>query len=291
MKRHLLAGAAALALVPFLLTAASAQLAISANDGKVGLDNGKNIVIQNPPADYITIFDLGQNPPKVIAEVDNVPSSVVGPPQSVAISKDVSFALVTGRLQGRSRGFDESRPRQQAHRDRPQGKTHRRECDAGSRSRRHRRFDQSCADIGARLQPQRRHRLGLQDFRKDADARRQDFARRREIRSESRRLHARRQDGDRHPRRRPQGFDSEGGRRRGHRHQEHHDRRLPSLQPRDQLEGRYRCVRQPGRRHRRRRRHQRRRSEVQSAAPSSTPSRSGRRRKASRCRRAGISSR
>ncbi len=96
MKRHLLAGAAALALVPFLLTAASAQVAISANDGKAGLDNGKNIVIQNPPADYITIFDLGQNPPKVIAEVDNVPSSVVGPPQSVAISKDVSFALVTG---------------------------------------------------------------------------------------------------------------------------------------------------------------------------------------------------
>ncbi len=96
MKRHFLTGAAALALASFLSCAAEAQIAISANDGKAGINDGKSIVIQNPHADYITIFDLGQKPPKVIGEVMNVPSSVVGPPQSVAISKDASFAIVTG---------------------------------------------------------------------------------------------------------------------------------------------------------------------------------------------------
>lgn len=96
MKRHFLAGAAALALIPFFASASSAQIAISANDGKAGINDGKGITNQNPHSDYITIFDLGQKPPKVIGEVMNVPSSVVGPPQSVAISKDASFALVSG---------------------------------------------------------------------------------------------------------------------------------------------------------------------------------------------------
>jgi 6-phosphogluconolactonase (cycloisomerase 2 family) len=96
MKRRFLAGACAPVLLPFLLGAASAQIAISANDGKAGIDDGKSIVNQNPHPDYITIFDLGQKPPKVIGEVMNVPASVVGPPQSVAIAKDASFAIVTG---------------------------------------------------------------------------------------------------------------------------------------------------------------------------------------------------
>jgi DNA-binding beta-propeller fold protein YncE len=96
MKRDLLTGVAALALASLLTCTAQAQIAISANDGKAGIDDGKSIVNQNPQADYITIFDLGQKPPKVIGEVMNVPASVVGPPQSVAIAKDASFAIVTG---------------------------------------------------------------------------------------------------------------------------------------------------------------------------------------------------
>jgi DNA-binding beta-propeller fold protein YncE len=96
MKRRFLAGVCAPVLLPFLLSAASAQIAISANDGKAGIDDGKSIVNQNPHPDYITIFDLGQKPPKVIGEVMNVPASVVGPPQSVAVAKDASFAIVTG---------------------------------------------------------------------------------------------------------------------------------------------------------------------------------------------------
>ncbi len=80
--------------LPLLSAVATAQIAVSANDNKVINDDGKNVVVQNPPADTATIVDLGATPPKVIGEV-NAPASVVGVPQSVAISPDESLALVT----------------------------------------------------------------------------------------------------------------------------------------------------------------------------------------------------
>ena len=43
----------------------------------------------------MSIIDLAASPPKVIGEV-KAPASVVGPPQSVAISRGETFALVTG---------------------------------------------------------------------------------------------------------------------------------------------------------------------------------------------------
>jgi DNA-binding beta-propeller fold protein YncE len=43
----------------------------------------------------VNIIDLGVSPPKVIGEV-KAPANVVGPPQSVAVSRDESFALVSG---------------------------------------------------------------------------------------------------------------------------------------------------------------------------------------------------
>ncbi len=49
----------------------------------------------NPPADSVTVIDLNATPPKVIAEIP-APTSVIGPPSSVAIARDESFALVTG---------------------------------------------------------------------------------------------------------------------------------------------------------------------------------------------------
>jgi DNA-binding beta-propeller fold protein YncE len=73
---------------------APAQLAVSANDNKATLDNGANIVVANAPADTVTIIDLGAKVPRVVAEL-NVPASVVGPPQSVAVAPDESIALVT----------------------------------------------------------------------------------------------------------------------------------------------------------------------------------------------------
>ena len=86
--------AAALLTAPLLSTGAAAQLAISSNDGKGVLVNGVNTVPDNPPADNVTIIDLNVSPPKVIAEI-KMPTSLVGPPQSVAIAPDESFALVT----------------------------------------------------------------------------------------------------------------------------------------------------------------------------------------------------
>ncbi len=100
MKSHLLRPAKlafALAALPIFSFAAAAQIAVSANDNKVVNVNGKNVIVENAPADTVTIVDLGAMPPKVIVEL-KAPTSVVGPPQSVAVSRDESIALVTGAI-------------------------------------------------------------------------------------------------------------------------------------------------------------------------------------------------
>ncbi|MBI3374883.1 MAG: YncE family protein [Betaproteobacteria bacterium] len=73
---------------------ARAQLAVSANDNKVVLDNGTVKTVANPAPDTVSIIDLGTYPPKLLAELA-VPASVVGPPLSVALAPDESIALVT----------------------------------------------------------------------------------------------------------------------------------------------------------------------------------------------------
>ena len=45
----------------------------------------------------VTVINLGVSPPKVIAEL-KAPSSVVGPPQNVAVAPDESFALVASNM-------------------------------------------------------------------------------------------------------------------------------------------------------------------------------------------------
>jgi len=100
MKRHFWHPAKlafALAAFPILTNAAVAQIAVSANDNKAVLINGANSVPDNPAPDTVAIIDLNAKPPKVIGEV-NAPTSVVGPPNSVAVSRDESFALVTGAM-------------------------------------------------------------------------------------------------------------------------------------------------------------------------------------------------
>lgn len=82
---------AAIALWPSL---AVAQLAVSANDNKAVLVGGANTVPDNPAPDTVSIIDMGASPPRLVAEI-NVPASVVGPPSSVTIAPDESFALVT----------------------------------------------------------------------------------------------------------------------------------------------------------------------------------------------------
>lgn len=73
--------------------AAQAQIAVSANDGKVKLVDGAITVVENP-TDTIAIIDLNATPPKLVAEI-KAPASIVGPPSSVAIAADESYALVT----------------------------------------------------------------------------------------------------------------------------------------------------------------------------------------------------
>lgn len=80
-------------LVP-LLSSAQAQTVVSANDNKVVFQNGTTPVVANPPEDTVSIIDLSAKPPKVVTEL-KAPSSVVGPPQNVAISPDGSIALVS----------------------------------------------------------------------------------------------------------------------------------------------------------------------------------------------------
>jgi DNA-binding beta-propeller fold protein YncE len=70
-----------------------AQIAVSSNDSKVVNIDGVNHIVEKPAPDNATIIDLGVTPPKIIGQVD-VPGSVAGPPQSVAIAPDESFALI-----------------------------------------------------------------------------------------------------------------------------------------------------------------------------------------------------
>jgi DNA-binding beta-propeller fold protein YncE len=88
-------GALSLAALISVSSGASGQLALSANDGKAILVDGVNSVPANPPPDTVTVIDLSATPPKVVAELQ-APASVVGPPLSVAVGRDESFALVTG---------------------------------------------------------------------------------------------------------------------------------------------------------------------------------------------------
>ena len=87
----------ALFALPLLSVGASAQLAVSVNDNKAVLVNGVNTVPESPGADTVAIIDLSAKPPKLVGEVQ-APTSVVGPPQSVAVARDESFALVTGAM-------------------------------------------------------------------------------------------------------------------------------------------------------------------------------------------------
>ena len=76
---------------------ALAEIAVSANDGKMVLENGVAMVRKAPLPDTVSIIEMSGDSPRIIAELP-VPASVVGPPPSVAIAPDESFALVTGAM-------------------------------------------------------------------------------------------------------------------------------------------------------------------------------------------------
>lgn len=70
------------------------QLLLTANENKVVLNNGVPTVVAEPPADSVSIFDVAASPARLVAKVD-VAVSVVGPPQSVALTPDLSLAIVS----------------------------------------------------------------------------------------------------------------------------------------------------------------------------------------------------
>jgi DNA-binding beta-propeller fold protein YncE len=88
--------------VGWLVAAASGRVAspeylISANDNKAVLVDGVQSVPSSVQPDTLSIFDISVTPPKLVVELQ-VPTSVVGPPQMVAIAPDQSIALVSGAL-------------------------------------------------------------------------------------------------------------------------------------------------------------------------------------------------
>jgi DNA-binding beta-propeller fold protein YncE len=74
-----------------LSAGAWAQIAVSGNDGKQMRPGDE------PPGmrpDTVSVIDMNVSPPKVLATID-APASLVGPPDSVAVAPDSSFAIVT----------------------------------------------------------------------------------------------------------------------------------------------------------------------------------------------------
>ncbi len=72
---------------------ARADIALSSNDAHTVLNNGAQVAAAGAPADTLSVIDMKESPPKVLATLD-VPGSVVGPPMAVAIARDESFAIV-----------------------------------------------------------------------------------------------------------------------------------------------------------------------------------------------------
>ncbi|BBK32106.1 6-phosphogluconolactonase (cycloisomerase 2 family) [Stella humosa] len=92
--RRVAALGALLAALPGL---AAAQTIISANETKMTLDNGVAKVVANPAGDSITVMRFTKGGLEVKAQV-SVPASLVGPPNSVAVSRSEKLALVTAAM-------------------------------------------------------------------------------------------------------------------------------------------------------------------------------------------------
>lgn len=93
MRRLIIIALLATAL-PALSISVRAEIAVSANDGKQVLVDGVQTVPDNPAPDSVSIIELAGPAPRIVATVP-VPTSVIGPPGSVAIAPDASFALGT----------------------------------------------------------------------------------------------------------------------------------------------------------------------------------------------------
>ena len=94
MARSNIGRLGALAIMATLARPVAADLAVTANDSHSTNVDGVVGPARNPPPDTVSIIDIAQYPPKVIATVA-APTSVVGAPTSIWISPDESFVIVT----------------------------------------------------------------------------------------------------------------------------------------------------------------------------------------------------
>lgn len=69
------------------------ELLVSANDAKLIRDAGRDVFPAGAGPDTLSLIDLDAEPPAVLATVD-VRTSIVGPPQAVALSPDARWAAV-----------------------------------------------------------------------------------------------------------------------------------------------------------------------------------------------------
>jgi DNA-binding beta-propeller fold protein YncE len=84
----------ALLLTATPLLARAADIALSANDNHTTVENGKPVGMKEPKPDNVSVIDLSQQTPRVLATI-NVAFSDIGPPTAITFAPDGSFALVT----------------------------------------------------------------------------------------------------------------------------------------------------------------------------------------------------
>ncbi|MFC3123755.1 lactonase family protein [Pseudoroseomonas globiformis] len=77
-----------------LAGAARAEIAVSGNDNKRALVNGVNTVVRDPRPDTLAVIDLSGAEPRITGTVQ-APHSVVGPPNSIAVTPDEGLALAS----------------------------------------------------------------------------------------------------------------------------------------------------------------------------------------------------
>jgi DNA-binding beta-propeller fold protein YncE len=82
------------ALLVTALPAGAADIALSANDNHTTVENGKPVGMTNPKPDNVSVIDLSQPTPRVVATID-VAFSDIGPPTAITFAPDGRFALVT----------------------------------------------------------------------------------------------------------------------------------------------------------------------------------------------------
>jgi DNA-binding beta-propeller fold protein YncE len=77
-----------------MANAGKRQFAISAVDGKLVLESGAIKVVNQGERDGVMLYDLAESPPLELAYLA-MPTSLAGPPQSVAINSRQTLAVVT----------------------------------------------------------------------------------------------------------------------------------------------------------------------------------------------------